>query len=132
VKPLNRGGSHGTLLLAPAPEGNWQANLYFEAGSDPEARTLDQALKDLASNLPTFKHDFQLVGIDTIPTASTTAGRILYNHSDSGTKLFAWEVIVPSARGRNRLFVTAVTADALKDKYLPIFEEIIKSLNFNA
>lgn len=123
--------NEGTLLLAPAAEGDWQTNLYFETGSDPESRDLSQALEDLASNLPASKSDFQLMGIDTVPTASSSAGRITYTHTSSGTKLLSWEVIVPSAAGTNRLFVTAATADGLKEKYIPIFEEILKSLKLS-
>lgn len=130
VEPLDEGGFAGTLLLAPRAEANWQANIFLEVGSDPERRALNQALDDLASNLPTVKNGFQLLRIDTLAAQNSIAGRIVYTHTDQGNELQAWELIITGPHGPNRLFVTAVTAATVKEKYLPIFERVVESITF--
>lgn len=127
VEPLN----NGVLLMAPDQEADWQANLYFEPGSDPEARSMADALNDYSASLQTAKADFKLIRIDSLTTDTLSAGRIVYRHTDSGTPLIGWELIVPPPNGNNRLFITAATAESLQDKYLPVFEAVVKSVNFN-
>lgn len=128
VEAVNEGDLDGTLLMAPEMEGGWQANLFFSVDPDPGAGPLSQELNEFAANLRGVKPDFQLVGIDTVPVANASAGRIIFNHTDAGTRLLAWELIVPAADGASRVAVSASMADALKDKYLPIFEKVVGSL----
>jgi hypothetical protein len=119
----------GLLLMAPHPEGGWQANVFLESRQDQENRSLEQALADISPNLKARKQQFIELSrrIDKNPNG-IQYGLLEYSCTDQGTGLREWEVVIELANSK-RLFVLASSSASLWDKYQPLFKSLLDSLH---
>ena len=126
----NVGG--GLLLMAPDIENNWQANLFLEIRDDPEGRTLELALADLATNLEARKEQFHEVSRKIVKhSGGFNMGILEYTWVEQGSALTELEIII-EAGSTKRFFVLASSASASWAKYQPMFQRFIESLKKTA
>lgn len=121
----------GTLLLAPDPEQDWQANIFIETRKNEISRDLQAAMLDHLASLRQTKRITKVLGTDVVTlSVGVTAAVIKYLHESDGTILREREVMVPVGTGFV-IFVLTSTAEALADKYDPIFDRFLSTLRLS-
>jgi hypothetical protein len=120
--------SSGVLLLCPTIEKDWQANVFFDLSIETTNRKLPQMVDELIPKLNKGKPNFSLLG-----TARGNLhkgleyGKISYTCKQDHTDLSEEEVLIPLGEDK-LLFVLTSAEISLKQKYQPIFESIINSI----
>jgi len=118
----------GKLLVCLEPEENWTANMFFELRRDDAGRDLSEMIDDLAGGLQAAKSQFVLVDSGLRPLATgQQSGFVEYLHDEGRARLRDRQTLIPLAKPWV-LFVLASTADVVRDKYQPIFEQVMESI----
>lgn len=119
---------NGVLVMNPAIEKNWQANVFFEVSEDLAGRELESALSDLVRGLTRTKTTFRMRNQEVlVHETGKRIGRLEYSNIQMNTPLVSWEVIVPMS-GQKNLFITATSEASLWPKYQQTFSRILGSL----
>jgi hypothetical protein len=119
----------GLLIICPTTDADWQANVFVELRPVAHKRSLSDSLDSLAKELKERKHGFVQLDkrIATHPRGFEY-GVIDYTCKDvTGLALLEHEVILPLS-GDRRLYLLFSTAEAVKEKYEPIFEQMLEAL----
>jgi hypothetical protein len=119
----------GLLIICPATEADWQANVFVELRADGRKRSPSDALDVLEKELKERKHSFRLLDKRIADrNHSFEYGVIDYACKDvSGLDLAEHGVIIPLPGDRHLLLLFS-TAEAAKEKYEPIFEQMLEAL----
>lgn len=119
----------GTLIVCPDIEGNWQANVFVEVRTDPEARPLEQAVDSLIENAPKRHQGFQLVDKVLFQNGNHPYATVTYTKQEkaTGLSLTNSEMVIKDA-GNKYVFVLSSSASSVAKKYRPYFEVIQKSI----
>jgi hypothetical protein len=117
------------LIMCPAEEAGWVANMHFEIRKDNGGRGLRTCIDDLIPNLAKQKANFKLLQ-KTILThpKGFKYGLVEYQHDNGETALTDWEVLMPMG-GNYLLFALASTASSLTEKYHPVFKEVLATVS---
>ena len=120
---------NGLLIMCPKAEAGWQANIFVECRTENEpSRSLEKGLADLATNLQTRKPHFEEINRKIAKTHDGLGyGTLQYSTEQDGTKLTESEIVFV-LNDTKRLFILASSASAKLEKYTPIFNSLINSV----
>lgn len=121
----------GTLLLAPDPEQDWQANIFIETRKDELSRDLQTAMLDHLESLRQTKKITKVLGTNVATLSHGVTGAVIqYLHESDGMVLREREVMVP-LDGGVVAFVLTSTIETLASKYDPIFDRFLSTLRLS-
>lgn len=121
---------NGVLLIAPYEEANWQANMFFEIVIDSKNRGLTRFVAETIPHIRERKKNFRLLRSyeAELPTGAR-AGIFEYTHFFDA-ELIEWEAMVEIEED-SYLMILASTATVVQDKYQPVFESVLNSIEIS-
>ena len=120
----------GLLLICPTTESDWQANVFVELRASGLKRSLSDSLDVLEKELKERKHGFKLSDRRIADRDHDYEyGVIDYTCKDvTGLTLAEHQVVIPLPGGKQLLLLFS-TAESAKEKYEPIFEQMLEALH---
>ncbi len=127
-KAENKFDQGGKDYTAPAVDGNWAPDLFFEVNADRDERDLASTLDRAVAKAEKEKPGFALTEKKTLTHPhGFQYGRLEYTNKNDETPLTRWELVIP-LDGEKRLYVHASAATSTWPRYQPIFAKVIDSI----
>jgi len=120
---------NGLLIVCPTTESDWQANVFVELRSEGRGKATSDLVDSRIKELKERKRNFKLVDqrVSQHPRGFE-CGVIDYTCDDVGGAHLTEHQVIVRLPDERRLYLLFSTADSNKQKYEPIFEQMLDAL----
>jgi len=117
------------LILCDEIEEDWQANVSVDFQPLNNRDTISSFVHNLINNYKFLKQDFRMEDLEVVAKTEVPHAKLEFSHLKDSTRLLTFDFMVqhsPSVL----VIASATTAISRKDKYSPLFKQIVNSIKF--